>query len=399
MAVMNMLMPLAGLIKVRYRGEKADIDSPFFKLHYRITCTLLFIACILVTANHLIGNTIDCISSKAIPSNVLNTYCWIMSTFSVPDAPDVKSNEYKPVYGRGEYKPVYGRGEYKPVYGRGEYKPYIEEESEVVEVVKHAYYQWVPFVLVLQGVMFYIPHYLWKIFEDRLLDKITKGLRGTILSLDEHKEQCENLVNYMKETFHMHNFYAIKYFVCDLLNLINTIGQIYLINRFLGGVFLSYGHEVLKWSLSETENRTDPMIDVFPRVTKCTFHKYGPSGTIEKHDAMCILPLNIINEKIYVMLWFWLIILAVVTTLHMLYILAAICIPCMRRIMLERKTKYNIKDRIDVLMRKAQMGDWFLIVLLSKNLNSIMFKEFIDRFTDILKTEGGPTEDILESSF
>jgi hypothetical protein len=25
-----------------------------------------------------------------------------------------------------------------------------------------------------------------------------------------------------------------------------------------------------------------------------------------------------------------------------------------------------------------------------------MFKEFIDRFTDILKTEGGPTEDILE---
>jgi hypothetical protein len=83
----------------------------------------------------------------------------------------------------------------------------------------------------------------------------------------------------------------------------------------------------------------------------------------------------------------------------MLYILAATCIPCMRRIMLARKTKYNIKDRIDVLMGKAQMGDWFLIFLLAKNLDSIMFKEFIDRFTDILKTEGGPTEDILESSF
>jgi hypothetical protein len=50
-------------------------------------------------------------------------------------------------------------------------------------------------------------------------------------------------------------------------------------------------------------------------------------------------------------------------------------------------------------MRKAQMGDWFLIFLLAKNLDSIMFKEFIDRFTDILKTEGGLTEDILESSF
>jgi hypothetical protein len=36
-----------------------------------------------VTANDLIGNTIDCISAN-IPGNVLNTYCWIMSTFSVP---------------------------------------------------------------------------------------------------------------------------------------------------------------------------------------------------------------------------------------------------------------------------------------------------------------------------
>jgi len=28
-------------------------------------------------------------------------------------------------------------------------------------------------------------------------------------------------------------------------------------------------------------------------MTKCTFHKFGSSGEIEKHDAMCILPLNI----------------------------------------------------------------------------------------------------------
>jgi hypothetical protein len=26
--------------------------------------------------------------------------------------------------------------------------------------------------------MFYVPHYLWKIFEDRKVDKITNGLRG-----------------------------------------------------------------------------------------------------------------------------------------------------------------------------------------------------------------------------
>merc|ERR1712013_239951 len=39
MTVANLLMPVAGLIKARYRGAKADIDSPFFKLHYRTTAS------------------------------------------------------------------------------------------------------------------------------------------------------------------------------------------------------------------------------------------------------------------------------------------------------------------------------------------------------------------------
>ena len=52
---------------------------------------------------------------------------------------------------------------------------------------------------------------------------------------------------------------------------------------------------------------------IFPRVTKCKFWKYGPSGTVQKHDALCVLSLNIINEKIYVMLWFWLVILSILS--------------------------------------------------------------------------------------
>ena len=49
---------------------------------------------------------------------------------------------------------------------------------------------------------------------------------------------------------------------------------------------------------ADPENRIDPMATVFPRVTKCTYRKYGPSGTIQNHDAMCVMPINIVNEKI-----------------------------------------------------------------------------------------------------
>merc|ERR1712079_543463 len=139
-------------------------------------------------------------------------------------------------------------------------------------------------------------------------------------------------------------------------NLVNVIGQMFLINKFLGGVFMTYGTDVINWSESDVEGRTDPMIDVFPRVTKCSFHKYGPTGTIEKHDAMCVLALNIINEKIYVTLWFWFIILAVLTALYLLYVLAVISVPSMRKVLVERNAKHDLKDRIDPIMKKAHMG-------------------------------------------
>ena len=33
-------------------------------------------------------------------------------------------------------------------------------------------------------------------------------------------------------------------------------------------------------------------------MTKCMFHKFGVSGTVEKFDALCVLGMNIINEKV-----------------------------------------------------------------------------------------------------
>lgn len=75
----------------------------------------------------------------------------------------------------------------------------------------HAYYQWVPFMLFLQGVMFYIPHYLWKTFEDKKMDKITSGLRGKTFNTDGRREGCEHLITYLWETRGMHKAYALKY--------------------------------------------------------------------------------------------------------------------------------------------------------------------------------------------
>merc|ERR1712210_194978 len=122
----------------------------------------------------------------------------------------------------------------------------------------------------------------------------------------------------------------------------------------LGGEFTTYGSDVLalvQMTELEQDQRTDPMARVFPKVTKCTFHKYGPSGTVQKIDGLCILPLNIINEKIYVFLWFWFIFVAVVSAIHFLYRLAVMLIPQLRTNLLRARARlvqyYKIENICD----------------------------------------------------
>ena len=100
---------------------------------------------------------------------------------------------------------------------------------------------------------------------------------------------------------------------------ISLLGQTFLLDRFFDGTFITFGIEVLSFADRDQEDRIDPMVYIFPRMTKCTFHKFGTSGEIEKHDALCILPLNIFNEKIYIFLWFWMAILGVLTLLVVIY--------------------------------------------------------------------------------
>lgn len=60
MAVFGLASAVAGFVKVRYLIDKAVIDNMVFRMHYRITSAIMFLCCILVTANNLIGESFDC---------------------------------------------------------------------------------------------------------------------------------------------------------------------------------------------------------------------------------------------------------------------------------------------------------------------------------------------------
>ena len=77
---------MLGLFKEAMRFLKFDpvwIDNQVFRLHYKITTGLFFIASLLVTSRQYVGDPIDCMVDE-IPSDMMDTYCWIHSTFSIP---------------------------------------------------------------------------------------------------------------------------------------------------------------------------------------------------------------------------------------------------------------------------------------------------------------------------
>jgi innexin len=116
---------------------------------------------------------------------------------------------------------------------------------------------------------------------------------------------------------------------------------------------------------------------VFPKVTKCTFHKFGPSGTVQKIDGLCVLPLNIVNERIYVFLWFWFIILAVITGLALLYRVAVILGTQARMYLLRAQARLAPRNDVECVAQKCQIGDWFVLLMLGKNIDPLVYKELI----------------------
>ena len=358
-----MVFDLFGSLRSITKLDQVCIDNNAFRLHYKATVILLVASSILVTGRQYFGDPIDCIQRDDIPQNVMDTFCWIHSTFTLPNALTKQVGVDIIAPGVDNYKP-------------GEKKVY------------HKYYQWVCFVLFIQAMFFYVPRYLWKIWEGGRLRSLVLGLNNPILGSNERLEQISLLTHYLKTNLKYHDSYFYYFVFCEILNFLNVIFQMYLVDAFLGGAFSTYGLEVLRYSEMDPEERVDPMVKVFPRVTKCTFHRYGSSGDVQKHDSLCILPLNVINEKIYIFLWFWFVVLAIISAWVIIERLLIICFPHFRYLYLRSAARLADRNYLTDVLEHARIGDWFILHLLAKNLDSLHFRELVKELRASLSEEG-----------
>lgn len=76
---------LLGGLKDYLKWQDITTDCAVFRLHTVFTTVLLMAGSVVITASQFVGNPIQCIVN-GLPTHVVNTFCWISSTFTMPDA-------------------------------------------------------------------------------------------------------------------------------------------------------------------------------------------------------------------------------------------------------------------------------------------------------------------------
>ncbi|VDP83634.1 unnamed protein product [Echinostoma caproni] len=194
------------------------------------------------------------------------------------------------------------------------------------EMLLIGYYQWAPIVMAIQAMAFYLPCLIWRLFMAQSGFNVRRILQmacdSNVLLPEHTMKNVRFIARYMEGCIYRHTFRAgtdgsgtgwgccgkrhgnylvVLYFFIKVLYLTNIVGQLFMMEKFVGNNYTFYGLRVL---IDLIKGREWFHSGNFPRVTFCDFEA-KKLGKNHKYTLQCVLPLNMFLEKIYIFLWFW----------------------------------------------------------------------------------------------
>ncbi|KAF7637784.1 Innexin [Meloidogyne graminicola] len=321
-------------------------DDPVDRLNYFVTSSLLTFFALMVSAKQYVGSPIQCwmpMEFKGGWEQYAEDYCFIQNTYYVAPEEEIPAE--------------------------------VTERDER----QFGYYQWVPIMLALQAVMFYLPNWIWKTLHQQsgvdLETAISDARSLRSMSSSKRHQEMIKLAQYLNETLELHETHRTpKYFFClrfgrslgsyvsslyliiKLLYLVNVLAQFFLLNAFIGHGFAFWG-----WTAIQSLWLGDGWQDspVFPRVSLCDF-RVRRLANMHRYTVQCVLMINMFNEKIYLFIWFWMLLVGISTLINFLYCLFSLVPPSARerqlRLLLKQakfQSLVNCKEAAPLLQRFA----------------------------------------------
>merc|ERR1711936_503312 len=125
------------------------------------------------------------------------------------------------------------------------------------------------------------------------------------------------------------------------------------------------------------------MCEVFPKVATCDYIRFGRlGGGQSSKNAICVLSLNIINDKVFAILWFWHLFLLVAGTMRIFTRTFQLSSSTIRYFLMKiQMHRYLSNNRhakhIQHYVINCSIGDWFVLYQMDKQMNKRFFSEFL----------------------
>ncbi|CAD5113458.1 unnamed protein product [Dimorphilus gyrociliatus] len=271
-------------------------DDSTDRLFHKYTTTMLAAFAVVVSTSQFVGDPIHCWVPAHFSDGWLeytNSYCWIMNTYHVEFDKSLPA----------------------------------KQKTEV------AYYQWVPIIFMLSALMFYLPVIVWRMMN------VKSGIDiKSLVQESDTKLQTEQMERYLMaqdkissgertiscNTFFSFalccccnkkskNFLVVLYMAIKIMYFLDAFAQMFLMNLFMGYSFNLYGFQVLR----ELSSGNEPESERFPKVTLCDL-KIRRLGNVHPYTVQCVLSINLFNEKMFIFLWFWIVLLLVMQAISII---------------------------------------------------------------------------------
>jgi hypothetical protein len=295
---MDQILGLVNAIKPKFDDDSVD------RLNYYYSTVVLLAFAVTLSAKQYVGQAIQCFvpaeftgSWEAYTENycyVENTY-WLPMNESIPDG--VPSREARQI----------------------------------------TYYQWVPFVLTLQALLFHLPRLVWRLlnWQSGLCVKQLVAMACDAQNIDNEvrAKSVQTIARHIEDASAVQKhrgklmnpmmwllvcgkpkglFVTSLYIFVKGLYILNIFAQFAIVNAFIDAKYTLWGVEILKDILRD---KSWEQSGHFPRVTMCDF-EVRHLGTTRRYSVQCVLMVNMFNEKIYLFLWWWFVLVAVLTLLN-----------------------------------------------------------------------------------
>ncbi|KAH8291617.1 hypothetical protein KR018_007048 [Drosophila ironensis] len=389
------------------------IYDSVFTIHSKCTVVILLTCSLLLSARQYFGDPIQCISEEK-NIDYIQSYCWTMGTYILkldnhnkrqlqlpppPPPPPLDGEDGEsPASVMSKTSPRSRNNKYRYRSSLRRMADYTEAYARAMSIsvgvgpeirgqterVYQRYYQWVIILLLFQSFIFYFPSCLWKVWEGQRLKQLCSEVGEALLSEETYNTRLRLLVKYFTTDYEdMHFCYMAKYVFCEVLNCFISIVNILVLEVFLNGFWTKYMYALATIPFYDWDRWNQVASSVFPKIAKCEVLKFGASGTATIMDNLCILPLNILNEKIFVLLWAWFLLMALISSLNLVCRLAMICSRGLREQMIRSQLRFMAKRHVQRALRDLTIGDWFLLMKVSVNVNPMLFRDLMQELCEL----------------